>query len=176
MAFKTVKITPTLSTDAYADGDVLFVNTEFSLPHRSCKLIGGLVIDYEKDLVADAVVLYFMQRNKADLGTINETANISNANLKLNQLIGACQIGTGDPVGEIDSAVFKPLSTYGDVDGSEEGGMQPIVLTSVGPDEEYQSDPKSSTPMYVSGVIQSVSTAPNFSATDAIDIILYFEY
>ena len=176
MAFKTVKITPTLSLDAYADGDVLFVNTEFSLPHRSCKLLGGLVIDYEKQIVADAVVLYFMQRDKADLGTINATAGISDANLKLNQLIGACQIGTGDPVGEIDNAVFRPLSTFGDVDGSEDGAMQPIVLTCLGPDEEYQNDPKSSTPMYISGVIQSISTGPDFAAADALDIILYFEY
>ena len=176
MAFKTVKITPTLSLDAYADGDVLFVNTEFSLPHRSCKLIGGLVIDYEKQLRLDGVILYFMQRDKVDLGTINATADISDANLKLNQLIGACQIGTGDVTTELDNINMKVLSSFGDVDGSDESVMQPVVLTSVGPDEEYQNDPKSSTPMYISGVIESISTGPDFAATDALDIILYFEY
>ena len=40
MGFATVRITPTLDTGtAYADGDVLFLNTEFSLPAKKAKVV-----------------------------------------------------------------------------------------------------------------------------------------
>lgn len=61
MAFKTVTFTPTLSTDAYADGDVLFALTEINLPARSAKLIGGAIVDYSNTFAAEGAELHFFK-------------------------------------------------------------------------------------------------------------------
>ena len=87
MAFGISRFTPTLSTDAYANGDVLFGMTEVTLPSRSCRLVGGFVVDYESQTASDAFNIHFFQVNNAELGTVNASAGITDANFKLNQYV-----------------------------------------------------------------------------------------
>ena len=90
MAIEVIRVTPTLDTSAYAGGDVLFVGTEVVLPSKSCKLMGVQAIMYDTE--ATEINLLFFQKNEIILGTINATANISAANLKLNKYLGSLKI------------------------------------------------------------------------------------
>ena len=126
MAFKTVTLTPTLSTDAYADGDVLF-NEEIMLPARGAKLIGGWMIDQTNKLNAEKVSLFFFGRNEnEDFGTVNATAGITKANLRTNQFQGAVNVADSafSTLGfsEIDNApTFRPFVIYNAADPETDG-------------------------------------------------------
>ena len=174
MAFKTVTLTPTLSTDAYADGDVLF-NEEIMLPARGAKLIGGWMIDQTNKLAGERLSLLFFGRNENAFGTVNATADISKANLRTNQFQGAVKVANSayDSHGfsEIDNApTFRPLVIYNaadvEVDGTDDSlDVYGPVLSSV----------ETGGKIYVSGVIHAVSTAAAMAA-DELDFVFYFEY
>jgi hypothetical protein len=168
MAFGISRFTPTLSTDAYALGDVLFGMTEVTLPSRSCRLVGGFVVDYENQTNSDAFNIHFFQVNNAELGTVNATADITDANFKLNQYLGSITKGSIAPSNLLDNLTPYVLSTFGDSNYSDDdpGSVLGPVLTSV--DTGYK--------IYASAVLSVVSTAPDFTANDALEIILHFEY
>jgi hypothetical protein len=75
---KIIRVTPTLSTDAYADGDVLFDPVELpnAVPSRGgVSLLRSMyIIDKEKQ-TADIQFSFF--ENSTSLGTVNATANIA---------------------------------------------------------------------------------------------------
>ena len=82
--YKVVRVTPTLDTSAYAQGDVLFVATE--LPNAvnrkgGCsKLIGAYCLSQVHGN-ADDFDVYFHTGNTS-LGTINATANIDDDDIQ----------------------------------------------------------------------------------------------
>jgi hypothetical protein len=88
MAIRTIRVTPTLDTSAYAVGDVLFVGTEVTLPAKSCFLRGVQAVVKDTDGASQEINLLFFQKNTTALGTINATANISGANLLANKYLG----------------------------------------------------------------------------------------
>lgn len=167
MAFKTVTFTPTLSTDAYADGDVLFTLTEINLPARSAKLIGGVVVDYSDTFAAEGAELHFFQNNAAELGSLNDTANISDADFRLNRYQGTINISSTTIPNELDNMVLRPMVSAGGTTIALDGTTvpSPVVMTST----------KSGHKIFVSGVLSTVSTAAAMAAND-LDIVLYFEY
>ena len=167
MAFKTVTFTPTLSTDAYADGDVLFALTEINLPARSAKLIGGAVIDYSNAFNAEGAELHFFQNNAAELGTVNATADITDANFRLNRYQGTMNISTTTIANELDNLVLRPMVSAGGTTIALDGTTvpSPVVMTST----------EVAHKIFVSGVVSTVATAAAMAADD-LDIVLYFEY
>ena len=82
--YSIIRVTPTLDTDQYAQGDVLFTATEIPLAVRGdagcSKIICGWSLNQGVGS-DDDIDLYFTEANTA-LGTINATANISDANLE----------------------------------------------------------------------------------------------
>ena len=168
MAYKTVTFTPTLSTDELALGDVLFALTEIQLPSRSAKLIGGMVLDYTNALLADGATLHFFQNNAAELGVLNETAGITEADFKLNRYQGSTVISTTTLESLVDNLKFRPLTSLGDTTISsspDSKSLLPVVLTSTEPGYK----------IFVSGILTTLSTAPTLTA-DELEIVLYFEY
>ena len=167
MAFKTVTFTPTLSTDAYADGDVLFALTEIDLPARSAKLIGGAVVDYSNAFAGEGAELHFFQNNAAELGTVNATANITDANFRLNRYQGTMNISSTTVPNELDNVVLRPMVSAGGTTTALDGTTvpSPVVMTSTEVGHK----------IFVSGVLSTVSSAAALSAND-LDIVLYFEY
>jgi hypothetical protein len=131
-------------------------------------LVGGLVVDYEAQTTSDVFNIHFFQVNNAELGTINATADITDANFKLNQYLGSITKGSTAPSNQLDNLTPYVLSTFGDANVSDDdpGRVLGPVLTSV--DTGYK--------IYASAVLSTVSTGPNFSAADALEIILHFEY
>ena len=173
MAYSIVKVTPTVDTSAYADGDVLFVNTEFSLPARHAKLINGFVIDKEAQLGSEDVSFFFFRENVANLGTINATANISDANFVSNDFIGAVNILEAVETADLDNLLIHSMAPYGGVADSaaSTGRDLSLVMSS-------SSTPTTANayPVYVTAFFQVVSVAPDFTATDALELVLHFEY
>ena len=167
MAFKTVTFTPTLSTDAYADGDVLFLLTEINLPARSAKLIGGAIIDYAGTFAGEGAALHFFQNNAAELGTINATANISDANFRLNRYQGSMNISSTTLPTDLDNMALRPMVSSGGTTIALDGTTDPlsVVMTST----------KAGHKIFVSGLLTTVSTAAAMTA-DNLEIVLYFEY
>ena len=173
MAFKTVQITPTISLDAYADGDVVF-NAELPLPARGARLIGGYLIDYDGQLTNDKLGLLFFGKNTNDLGAVNASADITKANFRTNQFQGAVNVADaiagGDLLTEIDNTpVIRPFVAYDDVDVDTD---LPASLESRGP---VLSSVETGGKVYVSGVLHTISGAPDF-VTQALDLVFYFEY
>ena len=159
---KIIRVTPTLDTSAYAAGDVLFTATEIPnavLEKGGCsKLVRCYIMDQDRDTYD--VHLFFTQKNTA-LGTINATADISDADM---EAIGICgtllaqtdvaQSGITDNVRIIETQSFS---------GAGES-VEPFLI-------QAEND---STSVYVSGVL--IDGTPTFAAADDLDIILHIEY
>tara|TARA_Y100001937_G_scaffold60452_1_gene82800 strand:- start:1826 stop:2335 length:510 start_codon:yes stop_codon:yes gene_type:complete len=161
--FKIIRVTPTLDTNAYAQGDVLFTATE--IPNAviglgGCsKLVGAYMFDKSDN--TDDILFIFTEGNTA-LGTINATADISDANLLANNICG---------ISKIDS---DQAGTGGIIDNSRIHQMFPASRT-----EENTQDlmllqaANDSTSVFVQGILTSATT-PTYADGD-IQLILHLE-
>ncbi len=166
MAFKTVTVTPSIPAGTYALNDVLFNPTKLKLPARGAKLISLYAVDTEGQLNGDAVQLYFFQKDTNNLGTQNATADITDANFRANQFIGAAHISTtAVSNAALDNFNIKFGDTFADVTESSPLPLG-VPLNSI----------ESGGAIYVAGILDSVSTSPNFSGADSVDIVFGFEY
>ena len=161
--YSIIRVTPTLDTDQYAQGDVLFTATEIPLAVRGdagcSKIICGWSLNQGIGS-ADDIDLYFTEANTA-LGTINATANISDANL---EAIGLCGIGHIDAstgaTSQLDNAEIHPILHKGTGVGSP---MNMLIQAAAGSES-----------VYVQGVLTS-NTTPTFAADD-LDLIFHIQY
>ena len=159
-----IRVTPTVTaSDAYADGDVLFTATEIPnavLESGGCsKLVAAYLVD--EDSQGTLVQLVFTEKNTA-IGTLNATADISDANMEAIGVCGFCRFKSDVAfMGGIDQVrLIRWSETVAD---SERTSAGPIFL-------QADSD---STSVYVSGIISSGT--PTFAAADDIDIVLHIE-
>ena len=161
--YKIIRVTPTLDTSAYAQGDVLFTATE--IPNAvvglgGCsKLVGAYIFD--KLDGSDDITFVFTEGSTA-LGTINATANISDADLLANNICGISRLD-GD------------IATSGaHIDTSKIHQMVP--MTGVGENNDdlmLLQAASDSTSVYVQGLLVS-STTPTFADGD-LQLILHIE-
>ena len=161
--YQIIRVTPTLSTDAYAQGDVLFTATE--IPNAviglgGCsKLVGAYIFD-KNDSSSD-ITFVFTEGNTA-LGTINATANISDADLLANNICGITKIDNDQATtaAMIDNSKIMQM-----LPGSATGeNTQDLLLLQAAND---------STSVYVQAMLTS-STTPTFADGD-IQLILHIE-
>jgi len=166
MAFKTVTITPSIPAGLYAENDVLFNPTKLKLPGRGAKLISAYAVDTQNQLNGDSVQLYFFQKNTNDLGTQNDTADITDAEFRANQFVGAANIsGQSVSTTALDNLTVKFGDTFADTGDSSPNPLG-VPLSSI----------ESGCAIYVAGIIDAVSTNPNFSVADSVDLVFGFEY
>ena len=161
--YKIIRVTPTLSTDAYAQGDVLFVATEIPdavIGLGGCsKLVGGYVFD--KSDGSDDITFVFTQGNTA-LGTINATANISDADLLANNICGITKVDNDQAT---SSAWIDNSKIHQMLPGSSVAeNTQDLLLLQAADD---------STSVFIQGILVS-STTPTFADGD-LQIILHLE-
>tara|TARA_R100000734_G_C3226530_1_gene36102 strand:- start:37 stop:549 length:513 start_codon:yes stop_codon:yes gene_type:complete len=161
--FEIIRVTPTLSTDAYAQGDVLFTATEIPnavIGNGGCsKLVGAYVFDKSDN--ADDILFVFTEGNTA-LGTINATADISDANLLANNICGISKVDAdqAQSAQDIDNSRIHqmlPASVAGE-------NTQDLMLLQAADD---------TTSVYVQGVLIS-STTPTYANGD-IQLILHIQ-
>ena len=162
---KIIRVTPTLSTDAYAIGDVLFTATEIPnavLEDGGCsKLLAMYVLDFAD--VADSDAYFVFTEGNTALGSINDTANISDANLKANNVIGHANL---DASAATAGAIIDNVRLYSvlPATGSSETNGPNIILQAA----------EGSTSVYVQGILYS-STTPTYAA-DSWQLIFHIEY
>ena len=161
--YEIIRVTPTLSTSpAYTSGDVLFNGTEIPnavLGKGGCsKLLQVSVID-KSDQTFDNWFIF--SENTITLGTINASANISDADFITAKVTGAAkqdadQQGTGSLVDNLKLLQCLPST------GSSENANPVQVL-------QAASD---STSVYVSAIVSNGT--PTFAADD-LELILHIE-
>lgn len=160
---KIIRVTPTLDTNAYAQGDVLFTATEIPnvvLEKGGCsKLVGAYIFD-KNDSSSD-ITFVFTEGNTA-LGTINATANISDADLLANNICGITkmdndQATTGDKIDTSKIHLMLPGS------GTAENTQDLMLLQAA----------NDSTSVFVQGILTS-STTPTYADGD-LQLILHIE-
>lgn len=90
-----IEVTPTLDTNAYASGDVLFDTTAVASVFQPNKATGTLwsVVINDKDDQGVALDLVFLRSN-VSLGTANAAPSISDANAT--EVLGIVSVATGD--------------------------------------------------------------------------------
>tara|TARA_R110002012_G_C11289136_1_gene571751 strand:+ start:41 stop:550 length:510 start_codon:yes stop_codon:yes gene_type:complete len=161
--YQIIRVTPTLDTNAYAEGDVLFTATE--IPNAviglgGCsKLVGAYMFD-KADKTID--MLFTWTEGNTALGTINATADISDADLLANNICGITKIDS-------DQATSGAY-----IDNSRITQMLPASLTGENSqDLLLLQAANDSTSVYVQCVIISAST-PTYADGD-IQLILHIE-
>lgn len=162
-----VRVTPTLSTDAYASGDVLFVATKIpnAVKNRGgvSKLKAMFVLD--KDDTSDAsndIFFVFQEKEGTAPGTINSSANISDSDFQANKPLGFIQLDAERNVngaGIQNSRLFYVNPGAGDGESSV-----PNLL--------LKAD-EGSTDVYVWAYLSGGT--PTYSA-DGLELIFHIEY
>ena len=93
MPFDIITVTPTLSTNEYADNEVLFISTEIKLPHNKCKLVSLNAIWNDSEAAAKEMIVMFFKENTHALGTVaNGAPSISGAQMATNVYLGAARL------------------------------------------------------------------------------------
>ena len=160
--YAIIRVTPTLTTGAYSDGDVLFTATEIPNAVRGnngcSKLVNCFVLDQHKQTFDAHLV--FSEANTA-LGTRHATADISDADIEAMGICGS--VFVQHDVGAVADLDTSRIIQAQNMTGAGES-YTPILLQA-GQD---------STSVYVSAVISDGT--PNFNATDDLDIILHIQY
>ena len=161
--FNIIRVTPTISTDAYAVNDVFFTATEIPnavLGDGGCsKLIGMYVLD-QASQTFDATFVF--SEGSTALGTINATADISDGDMEGLNVTGLAKLDQ-DQTG-----------TFSAIDNSRLHQVLPstAVNENSNPVQLLQAA-AGSTSVYVSGLI--VSGTPTFAAADDIDLIFHIQ-
>ena len=162
--YTIIRVTPTVTTDAYSVGDVLFTATEIPNAVRGdagCSMLVGAYILDQADQDWDGIFV-FSEANTA-LGTINETANIADGDM---EAIGLCGITKSDvtqasSISHIDTcrvSQMLPASSTGE-------NVTPLLMLQAA---------AGSTSVYVQAIIQAET--PTFAAVDDIDLIFHIQY
>jgi len=159
---RIIRVTPTLSTNAYAQGDVLFVATE--IPHAvmgkgECSRLLAAFCLSQAHANADDLDVYFTEANTA-LGTINATADISDGDIEAIGLCGIMKVDADVAVtSQLDTSKINQLINLNGTLTS-----QPILLQAA----------TDSTSVYCQAIITS-GTTPTYAADD-LDFIFHIEY
>ena len=161
-----IRVRPTLSTNAYAQGDVLFVETEIPNAVSSRGGVAILEAAYVLDLADDGgndATIIFSEKNTTAIGTINETADISAENFAANDIIGVAIIdaSAGSTGTKIDNLRMNPIMP---ITGEQEQSSAPLILKAA----------DGSTSVYFSGILTS-GTTPIFAADD-LQFIFHIKY
>ena len=159
-----IRVSPTLSTDAHADSDVIFNLAEIpnAVSNRGgVSWLQAMFVLGKSDQQNTDIRFVFTEKNTNNLGTQNATADITADNLQANKVIGTTFLDRGGSTGtNIDNAVINQVMN---ASGGGENGTPLILLKA---DE-------GSTSCYVSAFIEGGT--PTFAA-DSLELILHIKY
>ena len=161
--YTIIRVQPTLDTNAYAQHDVLFTATEIPNAVRGeggcSKLVGMFLLDQADN--QDDIRFVFTEGNTA-LGTINATANISDANILANNIIGTMFLDSDQATTGATIDTSKVHQVFGAGGTGEQ--PPPILLQAAA----------GSTSVYVQGLLVS-NTTPTYANGD-LQLILHIQY
>ena len=164
-----IRVTPTVSTDAYANNDVLFNSTEVpnAVGNRGgvSKLIGLSIINYADNAGATGdhdFELIFHQKGGIDLGTINEQPDISDDNFRSLKFLAWRDINSGDWVTN-NSSSDSAVSIYTGATKSNDPTGEILLKAEEG-----------SRSVYISAI--NGNDAIDYGAATDLEIILHVQY
>jgi hypothetical protein len=186
MAYDIITIEPTISDGAHAIGDVLFNAVSFELPANTVKLV-NIFAEVAAGGGEDNTkigILFFQgpadRTNPTDLGTLNDSADISAANFTLNRFTGQAFIGLSDGSGN-DLDVIDNTAIYYMMNASNSsttargtGASDPLILKGMGRDAAASTVSRQKNKCFAAGVIHAGT--PDFDGTDNMKIHLHVEY
>ena len=127
---KIIRVTPTVDTSAYAAGDVIFNSATIANAVREEGGCSKLVAEFlhSKNTTNLTFDMVFTE-NSATFGSVNATANISNADLKAANIIGymSCE-SADDTTNFIDNSEIKRIYDSRSDASSSTPSADPIFL------------------------------------------------
>ena len=168
---KVIRVSPTLAAAATGDtaGDVLVNLAEIPnavLTPGGCSALWNCnVMDYT-DLQGTSydMLILFHQHNAANFGSLDASASISDANLKLNKILGGMTLdrSAGDTEDLIDSAILNECEN--------------LNSTTTGPRPVYLQAEEGSNSVYFSVIQLSVASATPDWDTGDLEFIFHIDY
>jgi len=164
--YKIIRVTPTLDTNAYAQGDVLFIATEIPnavIGNGGCSKLVSMYMLTQNTTRID--VDFVFSENSAVYGTINATANIADGDLEAANVTGFISLDAGEisaATSQIDTSELLRVG-MNDAGGSSTLLTSPLLLQAA----------DDSTSVYVVGILTGSAT-PTYAADD-IDLIFHIE-
>jgi len=165
-----VRVTPTLTTDAYEQGDVLFLATKIpgAVSNRGgvSFLKAMYVLDSSDQPSGDNDIRFVFQEKEGTTiasGGINTGADISSANLVANKVLGTAMLDA------------SASTTASHIDNSRIHQILPGsgINESAGPNLMLKAD-AGSTDVYVWAVLEG-DTTPTYAA-DSLELIFHIKY
>ena len=167
MPFDIITVTPTLTTGAYADNEVLFTSTEIKLPHNKCQLVSLSAIFTDTDTdTSDAVeqndkeiIVMFFKENTHQLGTIADGApSITGAQIATNVSLGAVRLVNSTGSGEASLGVPSIFGGQAPNDRSAASSSLPKLILAEGSTKNT---------CYIQGLYE-VGSADTYEASDLV--------
>lgn len=164
---KIIRVTPTLDTSAYAQGDVLFNSVAIPnavIGNGGCSKLVAMYMLTQNNTRIDADFIF--SENSATFGTINATANISDGDLEDANLTGFISLDAGEIAAQTPQLDNAEILRVGMIDagGSSTLLTAPLLLQAA----------DDSTTVYVAAILTGTAT-PTYAADD-IDLIFHIEY
>tara|TARA_R100000700_G_C3177667_1_gene152947 strand:+ start:2587 stop:3096 length:510 start_codon:yes stop_codon:yes gene_type:complete len=160
--FEVIRVTPTLDTNAYAIGDVLFTATAIPnavIGNGGCsKLVGMYVLDTANQTADMRFV--FSEGNTA-LGTINATANIADGDIVANNILGFAKLDD-DQAGTASTLDNAQIHQVLPASGVAEDSDTTMLLQAA----------SGSTSVYVQGIV--ADGTPTYAA-DSLTLIFHIQ-
>ena len=158
--YDVIRVTPSLDTNAYATGDVLFNSVEIPnavYGNGGCSKLVNMFVVNQANVSID--VNFFFSENSITLGTVNATADFSDATLEAANIIGTMKLdGDQTLTGGTDNSIIQAVMG---ATGSGEA-ITPIMLQAAA----------NSTSVYVAAII--TSGTPTFAADD-LDLVFHIQ-
>ena len=162
--YEIIRVTPTLSTDAYAVDDVLFTGVEIPNVVREdggcSKLVAMYIVNQD---TTDVDIDFIFSENSAVFGTINATANLDDDVLQAANITGFLTLDAGESsTSQLDNSEIKRVGV------TDAGGNSTLVTSPI----LIQAAPNSKS-VYVVGILTGSNT-PTYAADD-IDLVFHIE-
>ena len=159
--FEVIRVTPTIDTNAYGAGEVLFTTTEIPnavIGNGGCSKLLGVWVLSQSGAVQKDISLVFLQKNTS-IGTVNETPSISDADAEAVNILGTIpNIDAGNT--DVDLGGVKIFG--GGPQLGQSSVAIPILLQAAA----------GSTSVYFAGLAKEAAT---YEAVDDLDFIFHIQ-
>ena len=128
--YQVIRVSPTLETSEYESGDVLFNSVAIPnavLGNGGCSKLVAAFLRQDPSTNNEMEIIF--TENSATFGTVNATANISDADIKAANVLGyfACE-SADDTTNFIDNSEIKRIHDNRSNASESSPGFSPILL------------------------------------------------
>tara|TARA_R100000734_G_C3251930_1_gene53222 strand:+ start:46 stop:615 length:570 start_codon:yes stop_codon:yes gene_type:complete len=162
---KVIRVIPTIETSEYASGDVIF--NSVAIPNAvkesgGCsKLLAAYMVTNSTDTLLFEMIF---TENAATFGTVNATANISDADIRAAKVLASwASESTDDTTQHLDNSEIRRIFDTRSANGANTGNITPTLIQAA----------EGSTDVYFAVLGGSTIT---FGSTTDLEFIFHIEY